>query len=252
MHPFSDLIKKKNKDIAVLLGSGPSINNITENQWDIISKHTDSWALNNWIYHPFFVPNFYHLELKHYNYNIIREYLEKKKELYENVSFIIPSSRKIKFPNGESKMLGNVFPEYYKNIYGYKCILRGKPTDKKINSNYNMNKGLTKSYLASISIMMEIFYKFGYKTVFFYGVDMNDSYYFWSDNKDIKKVHHRTNKEHEGKNPFSPHNTSHMVDFIIDFRDRWFSKKGINLYTGSTNGLLSSKIECKDISEIIL
>ena len=61
-----DFFKYKNSDTAVFLGSGQSINNISMQEWVVINKNCDLWTVNNWVYHPFVVPDFYMVESKWY------------------------------------------------------------------------------------------------------------------------------------------------------------------------------------------
>ena len=75
LFPLEHISKHKKSDICFILGTGSSINNISEKEWDVISKH-DSWTLNNWIYHPFFVPDFYFVQVKNYDYFIVKKKLE--------------------------------------------------------------------------------------------------------------------------------------------------------------------------------
>ena len=74
---FNQLMKLKGSDHCVFLGSGSSINNVTMKQWVKI-RTMDVWTVNNWIYHPFIVPNFYHVEAKWYDYNILKRRFESR------------------------------------------------------------------------------------------------------------------------------------------------------------------------------
>ena len=60
-----DLRPLKTSDTVFILGSGWSINEITDARWSIIARH-DSIAMNFWPFHPF-VPRIYLFE------NIIRK-----------------------------------------------------------------------------------------------------------------------------------------------------------------------------------
>lgn len=55
-----DLLRMKSSDTLFVLGSGPSINQISAERWDVIAAH-DSVGFNWWLYHSF-VPKFYFLE----------------------------------------------------------------------------------------------------------------------------------------------------------------------------------------------
>ena len=87
MNSIREIYKHKKSDIAIFLGCGSSINDITEEQWNIIADH-DIWTSNNWLYHPI-VPNFYHVEVKSYNKEIWKKRKQEKGTSYKNVVFII-------------------------------------------------------------------------------------------------------------------------------------------------------------------
>jgi hypothetical protein len=55
-----DLAQRKGSDLLFILGSGPSINAISAERWEVISRH-DTLGFNFWLYHPF-VPKFYFVE----------------------------------------------------------------------------------------------------------------------------------------------------------------------------------------------
>ena len=92
MHNITELLNYKKSNIAVILGSGSSINDITEQEWEKL-KTFDLWALNNWVYHPSVIPNFYHIEVKHYDAEIVKRRLEEKWDKYKDVIYLVPSIR---------------------------------------------------------------------------------------------------------------------------------------------------------------
>ena len=215
------LIAQKNSDTAILLGSGQSINRITDAQWDKIIPQ-DIWAVNNWVYHPFIIPYFYHIEAKWYNYKILQKRLKEKQFLYQDVCFIFPKSKLIQLHDGDRPLLRDIVP-FDCARYEYDLIGRDKKrTHTPFTSDYEMdNRKLTKSYDMSITLIFEMLYKFGYDRIITFGIDLHNSYYFWTGKSACGEVHHQTNKAHENKNPEEPHATHRVKDFIIDFNKRW-------------------------------
>ncbi|MGH9492093.1 MAG: hypothetical protein ACRD2K_01205 [Terriglobales bacterium] len=55
-----DLEQRKTSDTLFVLGSGPSINQISGERWQAIARH-DSVGFNFWVFHPF-VPKMYFME----------------------------------------------------------------------------------------------------------------------------------------------------------------------------------------------
>jgi hypothetical protein len=256
LKPISEMKKYKSSDIAILLGSGPSINEITNDRKKIIEQH-DTWTLNNWIYHPSIIPDFYHLELKYFNFFIFQRRMNEKRELYKNVKFFIADKdRKITlhFPDGSIKKragsLIDAIGGQHPYLFYFKQRFIGKSNDKIIDAKYKMSKKfVTKKHVASITVMLEMLYKFGYKKVYLYGVDLNTSSYFWTEgNKSVYgEVHHQYNKQHEGNAKDRFHATYRIKDFIIDFNNRFMIPENKEIYTATKNTLLYPGLRYKDI-----
>lgn len=240
MKNISEIYKHKKSDTAVFLGSGTSINNITERQWKSIAK-TDTWAINNWFYHPF-VPDFYHVEVKSYNLPLWKKRKKGMGDKFKDTVFIINEGRKY--------LLDVIGPQKY--IYGYK-MNKINVTNKPIVPNYkpDTNPGiLTCNLNSSMTLLLELIWRFEYKKVVFFGVDLNDSRYFWTDKPEYGEVHAQWNKDHEGRKPDQPHNTNHIKDFIVWFSKQRMKEIGGKFYTGHKKTLLYPDLDYFDIKEI--
>lgn len=208
MKKLEKIYKLKGSDVAVFLGSGPSINNI-DKQWEIISK-LDTWTVNNWLYHPF-IPKFYHLEVKPYNRDFLKKKMLTKRKAYRDVNFIINQRR--------MHLLDIIGPQ--KHIYGYemhKINVLNEPVVPKYKPSADPNV-LVCNLNSSVTMLLELLCRFKYRKVIFFGMDMIDSRYFWTGRPEYGEVHCQWNKDHEGRNPRQPHNTAHIKNFVI-----WFSK----------------------------
>lgn len=156
MYDIIDIKEKKGNTNAIFLGCGRSINDLNID----FLKDKDVWASNNFIIHDLIIPDFYHLELKeHRNGPTFRNLLNEKKDAYKNVNWILNSHRKY--------LLRSINPEIYKNIY-----------------RYNPAKIPVKC-MASLTIILQIMYRMNYEKIYFCGVDLSDSRYFWTDKSDI-------------------------------------------------------------------
>ena len=234
------LLRKSNT--AVILGSGASINDITTREWARITS-CDSWAINNWVYHPTFVPTFYSIEIKWYGYDILKRRLREKRKAYAKVNFIFQKNKQIKMPDKSRRYMRDVvWPTA--NVYEFDVVSRDpKRQSQSVNANYAFDAhALTKSYQCSLTHLLELVVRTGYDRVVLYGIDLSNSFYFWSDG-DVKygEVHHLTNKAHEGKDPNLPHNTSMITNFIIDMSHQM--KYNIQqMFVGSTASVLHPRI----------
>ncbi len=241
MRTIKDICKNKGSHIAVFLGSGPSINNITDEQWELIAK-ADTWTVNNWVYHPF-VPKFYHPEVKKYNRDIIRRRIAARDD-YDNVNFIINQDR--------MHLLDVIGKD--KKVYTYrmhKINAVKKPIVPRYTPSSNPNI-LTCNLNSSITMIFELMLRFKYKKVIFFGVDMSDSRYFWTDKPEYGETHCQWNKDHEHNNPDKPHNTAHIKNFIVWFSKKRMSKHGGTFFVGHKDTALYPGLEYIDIEEIVL
>jgi len=241
----------KNYNTAVFLGSGTSINRISKKQWKLIQQ-CDIWTVNNWVYHPMIVPDFYHVETKYYGYEILERRFKEKKELYKNVKFIFQKGKAIKV-NGRPRPLRNVIPLDF-NAYEYNMVKRDpKRTHRPFNANYKVDTTkLTKSYDMSITAIFELMCRMGYKNIVTFGIDLYDSNYFWTHGgKRFGEVHHQTNKEHEGKDSREPHNTFRIKDFLIDVNKRWMLPNKKRLWVGHEDTMLHPHLKMADLGKLI-
>jgi len=247
MYDIRNLSAFKKSTIAFLLGSGQSIRRIADEEWEIIKRH-DIWTVNNWIYHPFIIPDFYHVEAKKYNFEVLQRRFREKKESYKLVKFIFPRKKTLRMRRKERIPLSYIVPD---SMMKFEYSLRSRDigrTHNPFNADYVMDGVLlTKSYDMSMTILFELLYKFDYEVVVLYGIDLLDSYYFWTNWKECGEVHHQTNKEHEGKDPNSPHNTIRIKDFIIDFNNRWMIPNGREIFVGHTRTGLHPELDFVDI-----
>lgn len=239
----------KKSDQAVFLGSGPSINTITDEQWNKIILEYDAWTVNNWVYHPWFVPDFYHIEVKWYDYELMQKRLLEKKDQYADVNFIFPMNKTIGMQDGRRLPLHEVA---FEGARKYHYAMRGrdhKRTHDPFNADYKMHpRVLTKSYDMSLTALFELLYKMGYKRIVLFGVDLDNSRYFWTGGDPIYgQVHHQTNKAHEGKDPNLPHNTHRIAEFIVDFQYRWMRPANRSIVVGHKKTALYGKLRMEEL-----
>jgi len=228
MKKLEEIYKRKGSDVAVFLGSGPSINNVTGKQWKVMAK-LDTWTVNNWVYHTF-VPRFYHVEAKSYNRPLLKERMRARKEQYRNVNFVINKSRLY--------LLDVIGPQEY--IYSYemrKINVTNEPVVPKYKPSNDPNV-LVCNLNSSVTMILELLQRFKYKKVIFFGMDLINSRYFWTDRPEYGKTHCQWNKDHEGRKPEQPHNTSHIRNFVVWFSKNWMREIGGEFFVGHKDTLL--------------
>ena len=208
-----------------MLCTGSSLNDVTDEQWKWLLAQ-DTLAVNNFVYHPWIIPKFNHLEVKNYDFPYQQRYLAEKWEKgWKNVGYIFPNER-------SEVMIDCIGHKNEAKIHTYDYIRRGDHPKKnpniKIDADYDPNNRIYKSFDASMSSIIQILYLMKYKNIIIIGMDMTNSGYFWSE-MDID-VHDKWNKAREGKAKEQPHNASHLKDFVIDFNTRHMIPKGREIF----------------------
>jgi len=241
IRPIKEIVEKKKHDVAIFLGSGPSIHNISIDQWRQFNDY-DTWTVNNFIYHWYTDIDFYHVEVKPYNKDIWKQRKLEHGDRYQYTNFIINKNPKRK------NILVDIIGKYG-NIYEYnmhkintkkEAIVPVYKTPKDLNT-------LVCNLNSSVTMILELFYRFKYKKVIFFGVDMNNSEYFWS-NGQYGKTHCLFNKDHEkGKQASDPHSTSHIKNFILWFSKEKMKEVGGQFYVGHKDTALYPGLEFFDV-----
>jgi len=233
-------LKRKNKS-AFFLGCSPSINTLTIEQENKIQKNFDVWVSNNFMVHKRIVPDFYHVEIKHHrNGPLVQRLSHERRESYQNVSWIIDQTRPY--------IMNYVSPKDYphENFHLYPKAYR-----KENHGNYNPNNdNVSVSCNASITVIIDIMSRMGYDKIYFLGVDMTDSRYFWSGNKDYEDIKMEDivkSCKPDERSIESPHPTMHMKDYLPEYLE-YNNQEAINL---SKNSLLSSKMKTMNINEVL-
>ena len=151
MLPFENMLKKKGSDIAIFMGTGPSINLITKENISLINEW-DKWSVNNFIFHNFIIPNFYHPEIKaHRDGSIMHLLCKDKYDQYKDVNWVIDDTRR--------NLLEYV--GLYPNIYSYQKDISDKLNQSGLH--YPEGNRLKLRCYASMSLVLEMMVRMGYK-----------------------------------------------------------------------------------------
>lgn len=168
------LLKKK-KEKAIFFGCGQSINDLPEEKYLKLKKEYDVWANNSFFVHSYIVPDYYHLEIKlHRNGNLFKNYFPKVKNKFKDTCFITDSHHPYVFDL--------VSPEEF-NMYTYQHYDRTKDHGR-----YDVHPLYVASSGSSLSRILDLMIRMGYKEINFLGVDLYDSRYFWTDKKEYKDI----------------------------------------------------------------
>lgn len=198
----------KKSDILFILGSGPSINEITDEEWAYIKKN-ESWGFNFWFCHDF-IPSAYIIQSVYRRKDdkqrafanrldqLMRAMLADKREWYKGVNFFARgdgvnnqsffSSEIGKFVNDNFKDNISLMPECpisSKNkIHPYSFMATLKKNDflTPTQSMLPIPKfGSTIGELIPLALIL------GFKKIVLCGIDMNDGAHFYDDEANYQK-----------------------------------------------------------------
>ncbi|MDL0120429.1 hypothetical protein PNQ29_11935 [Halobacterium salinarum] len=180
----------KTSDTVFILGSGATINQISESGWEHINAH-DSFGLNFWPIHEH-VPSLYVFEppIAH---DAFCELLDYRREELSNIPIIIkdlPRDLSLvdieRYPDNLVRRMylakGLRIPWKYKSYDIFNRSIEWFDERGYFEPNGRIELGLKKR--ASVSFLIHMAVKMGYENIVLCGVDMNDSRYFYEEKRE--------------------------------------------------------------------
>ncbi|MEX2411819.1 MAG: hypothetical protein WD607_10720 [Candidatus Paceibacterota bacterium] len=254
----NDFLKYKTSDTVFILGSGPSINNITESQWNKIAE-CDSIGFNYWFAHNF-VPDMYVFQIPVTDSAKVKmaSILTDKFDQYKNIPFILRGSG---LANGhlssakELKYLLQKLKLYYLCEYpiSSRCSISPDLLFRYMDALGFMTYGNISEFIpkwrSTIGLILMLVYQMGYKNIVLCGIDMQDNDHFWdygslTDIKQKYQLPHPVVSNTKNIKSFTDKNRSKntVPKYIYSLRD-WFKEKSdVNVYVGNEKTVLYPKI----------
>jgi len=182
---YEILKENKKSDTLFILGSGASINNISDEMWKHI-KQNDSFGFNFWLLHEH-IPNYYMFEPpikknQELMFNLIKN--RANDYLKNNTFFIMKDVKtlKIKCDKIPKNIRKNFMAAPKDNFYGNSraSFIKSITLAKKFGFIYD-----NVLYSRRASLFSAIFFgwRMGYKNIILTGVDLNNTDYFYDDSK---------------------------------------------------------------------
>jgi len=184
-----DLPSLRASDTLFILGSAWSINEISDERWQVIGRH-DSVGINFWPAHPF-VPRFFQFENITYDhqpamYDAFQKLLERRSEAYANTLKIITEVSL----DGQRQTLFELPESMKKNLYvGFSMpVVARNEEELRAGIRYMRSIGAFSpharvawlfKYGGSVIAMLTLAVLMGYKRIVLCGVDLNKQDYFY-------------------------------------------------------------------------
>lgn len=187
-----DLLKIKSSDTLFVLGSGPSINQISSSRWQVISRH-DTVGFNWWLYHAF-VPKFYFFES--IDKDVWPEAFDSFLELAKRRAAEYASTVKVamEIHRAGTQTFEHLPAAFKQNLFAAHKVEAPARTEAELTRALGHLKGrgafqatgrfsyLVK-YAASLTSIMVFGLKLGYKRIVLCGIDLKIANYFFQDRR---------------------------------------------------------------------
>ena len=177
----------KKSDTIFILGSGSSVNDLTEENWMAINRH-DSIGFNYWLIHEF-VPTFYFIEPSAYSerFQAVLDLLRRRSRECDKMPIIC----EYKNWYNSGRTFQQIPTEVEKNAYLYAPYYLRTRLSKIVSAflrygrfigffgNNNVNSIIHHRATLSATVMFAVIG--GYQNIVLTGIDLNSSSYFWED-----------------------------------------------------------------------
>lgn len=227
--------KYKTSDTVFIFGAGPSINDITESQYEHIKKH-DSFGLS-YFFLAEFPTTYYCLSMEGGGKNR-NMFSDRYREIYEYTLWLLP--RKALF-----RMIHpRITPEYFP--VNSKVSMFDLPSAICLDSRSFTKDDFELSlfYRGTLSLALDIVNRIGYKNIVLMGVDLHTYKHFF-DELHVTKNYceeyaqvHKKNKVFESMIPKKGKGQP-MDEYFYSVNELYFKPKGVNLYVGNKNNMIS-------------
>ena len=182
-----DLAAYKRSDTLFVLGSGPSINHISQERWRAIAAH-DSVGFNFWPYHPF-VPTFYFIEGASGEEHVkaFLELTSRRANDYIGVPKII-----MDLVHGWDILMPRISESWRQNLFFVHTVPAIARTDEEFARvvSYLKQRGVFApetrlrclfKHCATLTTIVTVGVKLQYKRIVLCGIDLTTSQYYYQD-----------------------------------------------------------------------
>lgn len=242
----ANLANLKKSETLFILGSGSSINQLTQVDWEQIAG-ADSIGFNFWLIHRF-VPTYYFFETSsnQKSYAVFQALLKLRAEAYLQVPLVCQYKQWLTKGRTENDL--KAFPSQISNnlhLYAPFNVHTKSPEAMAALLNLWRALGLLKPetlihHRASLSTLVMFAAAAGYKKIVLLGIDLNDTKHFWEDDAASYEGVPQPENEHKDKGPIhgtvadDPNRRALPVDKYLEvFHETILKPAGIELYVGS-------------------
>lgn len=241
---IEDLRRARQKDTVFVMGSGYSINSISESQWAHIAHTGDVFSFN-YFHKGEFLPIRYHacgeiggapsygtVLLSRRHRKAIKLYYRHvfSNPLYANAIYFLRYTINLRGVPATTATWALYFSRAFKGkrlcLYSIDHYIKDVgPPSESISSISHHN--------ATLSDAINISYLLGYREIILVGVDLYDRRYFW-----LAENQTRDGDTKRGKSYLDVHSTTDLIVRTMDMWNTYLGEKGVRLYVYNPRSLL--------------
>lgn len=245
-----DILQYKTSDTIFILGSGPSINDISDKEWKKINMH-NSIGFNWWFVHTF-VPSFYLFQAASEG---MLNILHDKYSEYRSVPFLLRGSHfaqgKIDFTDKRIHLLKNNDVFYVREYPIHSsCSIDIELLFKYVEAlgifSFNQISSFVPKWRCTLGLLISLSYQLGYKNIVLCGMDMHGADHFW-DNEKYNAIKEKYDLPEKGKSNLktftdNSYSKNTVPEYVYKLREWMYKKNKVNLYILKEGTVLHPKI----------
>jgi hypothetical protein len=239
----------KKSDTIFILGSGPSIKELTKEQWQHISKH-DSFGIN-FSFLLDFVPTFHSMEDGQTKWmrGFIEERISPYRKKFSNTVWFISNRHLSRFIH--PRLTPEFFPENpICCVYKFPKSIELSEDRPFIREDFTKNSII---YRGSLSVVLYLADLIGYKNIVLLGIDLHTPEHFFYDMPEMEE-YVKIQKAIHDKDKFQymipkPNKSRPFDEYLYALINFYFKPQNINLYIGHKENLLSEGLRLYPWSE---
>ncbi|MCL1629153.1 hypothetical protein M3N55_10455 [Roseibaca sp. V10] len=235
---------RKQSDTLVVLGSGRSINRLTDADWQRLDRDYDTLGLNFWMLHPF-TPRFYQFEAGPTDDRTrqLEDFLTERAARMAHVMMIYKDMERNQLD------LSRLPDTTVQSLRVLNKVNLPVTTEPRLERALALVRsiGLTRAtgllLFARASIVQAATFgaEMGYKRIVLAGVDLNDTRYFWDEDPQLSWFSTaQPGTIHRTMDPTLAGVTVDRVLMIV--RDQWLAPTGVELFCGHASSALHPRL----------
>lgn len=250
-----EVLGYKRSDTVFILGSGPSINEITDREWRHIAEH-DSMGFNFWVIHSF-VPTFYIFQ--GHSESMMNAFKGEGAK-YKDVPFMVRGSSfskgLIDFSDNRLSSVTNN-PVFYIREYpiSSRCSIEIDLLLRYVDALGLLTHGVISNFVpkwrGTLGLLISLCYQMGYKKIVLCGMDMHKADHFW-DYGYYKKFRKKYNLPREGASNITSftdkiRSPNTVPRYVRHLRDWMADKAGVKIFVINKGTILFPEIRKYEI-----